>query len=156
VLARFTIDPAVVNISPLQGQRFTATAESTCGTPLTSKTTFSWWLSSPSLGLLNSSDGPAVAYTACLAPMGGLLHAEATSGGVTLYSNSTIAVTLQNPGWQDPSSNSSSGALEGSGASGPAETQREAAALLVGLLVAGAVAVVLYGRRKGRRGEREV
>jgi len=130
---------------------FTADAEGACGTPLTQGVSFSWWLSSPSLGLLNSSDGPLVAYSACLAPMGGVLHVEAKSGGISLFANSSITVTLQNPGWQDPSSNSSAGTLGGSGSSGPAGVREVVAVGVIVLLGGGAGAVVLYGRRRGGR-----
>ncbi len=150
-LAHLATYPAAVNISPLEDQMFTAAAESACGTPLTQGVSFSWWLSSPSLGLLNSSNGPLVAYTACLAPMGGILHVEAKSGGVTLQANSSITVTLQNPGWQDPSSNSSAGTLGGSGSFGAPPIREDTAVVVIVLLGGGAAAVVLYGLRRGGR-----
>jgi hypothetical protein len=148
-LAHLATYPAAVNISPLQDQMFTADAESACGTPITQGVSFSWWLSSDSLGLLNSSNGPLVAYSACLAPMAGILHVEAKSSGISLFANSSITVTLQNPGWQDPSSNSSAGTLGGSGSTGAAGAREVAAVAVIVLLGGGAVAVVLYGRRRG-------
>jgi len=152
-IAYLVVAPLSANVSPLENQMFSASALDSCGGPMAEAVSFSWWLSSPSLGLLNSSEGPAVAYSACLAPMSGILHVEASSGGITVFANSTIAVTLQNPGWQDPSQGSTSGTAGGGELSGLSEGQRYALGVAIPLLAATAAAVVLYGRRKGRGGE---
>ncbi len=146
VLTQIVSSPPSANVSPLEDQEFVVSALNGCGTPLTQPASFSWWLSSPSLGLLNSSDASTVAYTACLAPMSGVLHVAVTSGGITLYANSSIAVTLQNPGWESSGSGASSGDPGGAGSS--TAIVHETLELGVVLLAVGGVALLLHGRRK--------
>jgi hypothetical protein len=147
-LSHLFTTPASANVSPLEDQKFTVTALNACGTPLAQMPAFSWWLSSPSLGLLNSSSGPDVAYTACLAPMDGILHVAATSGGLTFYANSSITVSLQNPGSESSGTGASNGSTGGSGAPGPAALPRDLLELGVVGLGIGGVVVLLYGSRK--------
>jgi len=132
-LADLSATPAKVAATPLEVLMFTAVAENACGAPLTQATSFSWWLSSVSLGTLNSSAGKIVAYTACIAPMGGVLHLKATSGAVTLYANSSISVSAQ--------SSSGSGSPSSPGVSWAG------VGIMAALLVAAGV-VLLAGRRK--------
>jgi len=101
--ARLSVTPASVAALPLQNQIFAATAENACGDTLAQPVSFSWSLSSLSLGTLNASGGSTIAYTACVAPMNGVLHVEATSGGVTLYANASISVADHAPFAQNTS-----------------------------------------------------
>ena len=97
---------------------------------------FSWSLSSLSLGTLNASGGQTIAYTACVAPMDGALHLEATSDGVTLYANASISVSDQVPFSQNTSPQGAPWAAAG----------------VVGASFALAAAVLYAGRRRRMRG----
>ncbi len=146
VLADLSATPAKVAVTPLEVLMFAAAAENACGTPLTQNLSFSWWLSSVSLGTLNSSAGRTVAYTACVAPMGGVLHLKATAGAVTLYANSSISVSAQSSSGSSPPS-SSSGFPGGVGSSNAPTISWAGVGIMATLLVA-AAAVLLAGRRK--------
>jgi len=102
-LVALVVTPPQADVLPLTGHEFNATAENGCGNPLTQNVSISWWLSSDALGSLNATSGPVIAYTACLAPMAGVLHVRATSGSVSLYNNSSIAVSS----WPSPVTNAS-------------------------------------------------
>jgi hypothetical protein len=146
VLASVAVTPNKVTVLPLAVQSFSALAESACGSPLTQNTTFSWRLSSVELGALNATAGAIVAYSACVAPMDGVLHLEATAAGVTVYANSSIAVSAGTP----PPPNTPSGP---SGTGGPA-TPPNNLGLGIGIMAACFVTaggVVIVGRRPSRR-----
>ncbi|MGA8603881.1 MAG: hypothetical protein WB788_02285 [Thermoplasmata archaeon] len=143
LLATLTATPAKVAATPLEVLMFSAVAKNACGAPLASGTNFSWWLSSVALGTLNSSAGSTVAYTACIAPMGGVLHVKASSGAVTLFANSSISVSAQ------ASSGSSPPSPSGGGASGGPTVSWVGLGVMAALLGA-AAAVLLAGRRKRR------
>jgi hypothetical protein len=145
-LADLTATPAKVAATPLEVLLFTAVAETACGASPTPATSFSWWLSSVSLGTLNSSAGRTVAYTACIAPMGGVLHLKATSGAVTLYANSSISVSAQSSSGSSPPS-SPSGFPGGVGASNGSSISWVGVGIIAALLAA-AGAVLFAGRRK--------
>jgi hypothetical protein len=143
------IHPGNVNVSPLQDQVFWATVSNGCGSSTGEATVFSWWLTPTYLGVLNSTAGAAVAYSACLAPMSGTLHVTATTGGQTLYANSSVAVTLQNPGWENTGADASNGSGSVAGNSRLTPVTQEAAVIGVSLLVLVGVVALIYAR-KGR------
>lgn len=148
-LASLTVTPASVAVLPLQVQVFTATADDACGTPLGQNVTISWWLSSVSLGTLNSSAGVKVAYTACVAPMSGVLHARATAGAVTLWTNASISVSSHSSSGSGPPPSSSNGSLSGDGPS-PGQGVPWGGIGIMAALLLGAGVVLFIGRRKGR------
>lgn len=146
VMTGLTVAPATVEVLPLEDQVFLASTMSSCGSSMTQNTSFTWWLSSGSLGALNSSAGSRIAYAACFAPMGGVLHVKATSGSVTLFANSSITVSGQQPSGQSPDPNPTAGAPI------PSPGVPWAAIAMVTLvLLAGAVLVV--GLRKPKGGD---
>lgn len=112
-LARLAIDPPTARVLPLANDVFWASATNACGSPVGPGVAYTWSLSSIELGALNTTTGPTVAYSACLAPMDGALHLRASDGPVTLFSNSTVSVTGQGSAGSSPapagSSNSSGG-----------------------------------------------
>lgn len=148
-LAHLAITPVQVAATPLQVLMFSATSENVCGTPLTPPAGFSWWLSSVSLGTLNSSTGSIVAYTACIAPMGGVLHVKASSGAVTLYANSTITVSASSSSGPSPSPSTPGGFPGGVTPSSAATISWSGLAIMVALFAA-ALAVLMVGLRKRR------
>ena len=145
VLAGLTATPAKVGATPLEVLLFTAVATNACGAPLAQDAVFAWWLSSVSLGTLNSSVGRTVAYTACLAPMGGILHLKATSGTVTLYSNSSISVSAQSSSGPDSPVPLGGFPGEAGSASGPGVSW--AGVGIMAALLVGAGLVLVAGRR---------
>ncbi|MFZ0699808.1 MAG: hypothetical protein WAN74_06445 [Thermoplasmata archaeon] len=146
VLARLNATPTQADVIPLGVQMFTATTESACGTPLTQSTSFAWSLSSIALGTLNSSVGATIAYSACVAPMGGALEVKATSGGVTLYANSSISVTVQSSSTQNSTSSPPGEPLGGSQSSNLRGDLWAGLGIMAASLVAAAV-ILHFGRR---------
>jgi hypothetical protein len=144
---KLNVSPGFANVSPLEAQVFTATALDACGSPLGGLATYEWWLSTPALGLLNASGGSSVAYTACLAPMDGVLRVRATVGETTAFANATIAVTLQNPGWEVSPSNPSAGGSSNA-ASGGSPGVRVAWGVGVAVLATIGLVFFAYARRR--------
>jgi hypothetical protein len=153
-LASLTTAPASAAVLPLENQLFIATAESACGTPPAQATSFFWWLSSPSLGTLNASGGATIAYTACVAPMDGVLHVRATSGGITRYANSSISVSGQSSSGTNPPPGAPSGSPSGGGLSIPRGNPWAGLGIMVAF-VAMAGLVLYFGHRKRTRGRHE-
>ena len=139
------ISPADVTVVGLSSRTFTATAWSTCGSNLTASTQFTWRLSSVEVGSLASSAGPIVVYTACEAPMTGVLHLLGVYEGVNVSANATIHIAGGGGGgaFGIPASSA------GNGTTGN-PLMRWVGAAVVGILFAGGVAVFLYGPRARR------
>ena len=151
-LASLSVTPRAIRLLPLDVQWFSAVAENSCSVSLTHNVTFSWWLSSVSLGTLNGTGGGAVAYTACVAPMSGVLHLKAVSNQVTLFANATISVTGHASG--DPNATS---VVSGAGAGGAGGLNFDgvpvgSVGIMAGLIVLAATALYL-GRRRGPGGK---
>lgn len=146
-MADLKVNPAKVAATPLEVLLFNAATENGCGVPFTQGVTFSWWLSSVSLGALNSSTGSSVAYTACVAPMGGVLHVKAALGLTTLYANSTISVSAQASSGQSPPPTSGGGLPTGVAPSSTTADSWVGVGIMVALF-AGAAAVLIAGRTK--------
>jgi hypothetical protein len=144
-LTNLSTTPARVQATPLAVEWFTATASNACGAPVTGNVTYSWWLSSVSLGTLSSSVGTTTAYTACVAPMDGTLHLKATSAGVTRYANASISVSTRSSGSNPPPS--SGGTLGAPPAPGGAAIPWWGIGATVALF-GGAAVVLVVGLRK--------
>jgi hypothetical protein len=153
-LAHLALSPASVAVLPLKVEIFSVAAENGCGTPLAVATSFAWWLSSISVGALNATTGASVAYTACVAPMGGVLHVKAMSGEVTLFANASITVSGQGSSGGSPAPGAPGGSLGSGGASSPALTRTEGIALISGCFL-GAALILYLGRRNRPRGNHE-
>lgn len=98
VLTSFLVTPTAAEVMGLHTQDFAATAVGSCGVNLTQGTTVNWALSSGALGTLSSSTGASTTYTACLAPMSGLLRVTGSFQGVTLQVNVSIVVSYASAG----------------------------------------------------------
>ena len=144
-LSSVRVSPQSVSVSASATQTFTATALSACGTTLTNTTHFSWRLSSSSVGSLGSTVGASVVYTACLAPMDGVLHLVGTYNGTSLTANATIKIA-------GGGSDGFSGAPESlpGNESQDSSTGKIVGIALVVILVMGGVAVFLWGQKQER------
>jgi len=139
-LASLSTSPAKFTASPLATRMVTAIAVSPCGGRLTVGVTYAWWLSSVSLGTLNNTNGASTVYTACIAPMDGTLHVKATNSGITLYANSSIAVSAQ--------ASAGSGAPSSPVGQSGGTTLPWAGIGVASVLLGGAVVVLMVGLRK--------
>lgn len=134
ILTRLAVTPMAVEVVGLHTQEFVATAVSSCGANLTPITTVSWALSSGALGTLSSNAGASTTYTACLAPMSGLLHVTGSFQGVTLRVNVSIAVSYASAGGSSsPGAPNASPATPGVPLGGGGWAGWSVAALLVAL-----------------------
>jgi hypothetical protein len=147
MLALLTATPTKVAVAPLDVQVFAANAESACGTPLTDNVSITWWLSSVSLGTLSSTGGSTTTYTACIAPMDGVLHVKAVDGGLSLFANSTISVSLQSTSGSNPAPGAPTGAT-GDGEPSSSVPVPWGAVGIMGALLGTAAVVLVLGRRK--------
>lgn len=91
-LTRVIIAPGNLSIKGESTQVFTATALDSCGASVTNNSNFSWSLDPSALGTLSPDGRDAVAYSACIAPMGGTLRVSATDGAVMVTTNASVAV----------------------------------------------------------------
>ena len=145
-LQSIVVTPQIVTVSASGSQTFSARGVSNCGTNVTGLMHFSWRLSSVTVGSLASSSGPTVVYTACVAPMDGILRLVGSLGSVNLTANATIRI-----------GGGSFGNVPGTPAApvlGNASTNplsREAGLALVGTLLLGGILVLVWGLRSGPR-----
>jgi len=145
-LGSILVSPRLASVSASGSQTFTANALSTCGTDITNLTHFWWRLSSTTVGSLGSDTGPTVVYTACVAPMDGVLHLVGILGNVNLSVNATIRI-----------GGGSFGDLPGSPAApvvgnlSTTSLSREAGVVLVGVLLFGGIFVVVWEMRSRPR-----
>ncbi len=145
-LATLSVTPAKTSVLPLEVRTFTATPADSCGNPLSGNASFKWWLSNVELGTLGATSGATVSYSACVAPMSGILHVRATVGGVTRYANSSISVS----GEPSPSSGSPPTGSGGPIGSGDAQYRLPEPGTEIGIiviLVVGALVALWVGRR---------
>jgi len=138
-----SVTPQSVSVGGSARETFTATALSNCGTVLTNSTQFSWRLSSSSVGSLGSDSGPSVVYTACLAPMDGVLHVEGAYNGTSRTANATIKIAGAGGGAFPGAPVVTAGNGSESLWSGT-----DVGLALMGLLIVGGIAVFLWGQRK--------
>ena len=145
-LGSILVSPLVATVSASASQTFTARSLSTCGTDLTNLTNFSWRLSSASVGTLGSSSGPTVVYTACVAPMDGVLHVVGILGSAYRSVNATIRI---GGGAFGDLPGTPAAPIVGNASSSP--LSRQVGVVLVGVLLLGGVFVILWGMRSRPR-----
>jgi hypothetical protein len=146
LLGSILVSPEVATVSGSASRTFSAEAISTCGFNITNITHFSWRLSSTSVGSLGSTTGSVVIYTACVAPMDGVLHLTGYRGNVTLNVSASIRIgggtfgsTPGDPGAPALPNDS------------PSPLSREIGLLLVGVLLTGGALLILWGWRSRPR-----
>jgi len=144
-LASVRVTPDVVSVGASSSQSFSASAWSACGTILTNLTDFTWKLSSTSVGSLAADQGTTVVYTACVAPMDGVLHLSASYNGTVRSANATIRIAGGGIGAPPVSSGALPGAPGNSASSEPF-----LGFALMATLIGGGVVVFLWGQRSGR------
>jgi len=144
-LGSVRVSPQTVSVGPSATQTFTGIALSTCGASLTNLTHFSWHLSSSSVGSLGSASGTSVVYTACIAPMEGVLHLVGTFNGTNLTANATIKIAGGSGGGAIgfPGQSSENGGSNSS-------SDRWMGYPVMVILITGAIVVFLWGRRPER------
>ena len=90
-LASATISPASASLIVGGVQSFDAAAVLTDGLPAPSSTTYTWSLSSATLGYLSGTSGPMTTFTAATVGSG-LLSVSASYGGASVTAQSVLAV----------------------------------------------------------------
>ncbi len=91
-VASVQVTPTAANLAAGAVQDFAASATNSFGYPAPPGVVFTWSLSPPGIGTLNSSVGSSVAFTAGSASGGGALYVNATLAGTTVGTVADLTV----------------------------------------------------------------
>ncbi len=91
-LSTVSVTPSVTTLEALSHLDFRALALNGCGQNVTSRTNFSWALTTPDMGSLSNRTGPTTSLTACLSPMQGWLTLHGAYGLSDRSANASVTV----------------------------------------------------------------